>query len=307
MRNKSYFIVLLVLLSLNVFAQSDTTYWQKSFSGGINFNQATFNNWSGGGVNSLALGAIVNARALYQKEKWSWDNIAGLQLGYVNQEGKNRKAADQMLLNTIVGYKIGKKWDAFMSATFNSFFMPGYRYDKPFRDGTTREASGEAFKVSQFLAPGQLTLAWGVAYKPNDWFSLRLSPFAPRFTFLTTDKVRFQENADSLIRGSQYTTYGVEAGKKVYTELLAFQLQASLNKNLSDNVSIKAEYFMYDNYQKIGSIDNRLNLLLAAKLTKLLSATFGLNLVYDDDFSGKLQVQQTLGIGFLYNASTFKK
>ena len=103
----------------------DTSYWQRSFSGGINFNQASFSNWTGGGVNSVALGAIVAARALYEKDKWSWDNTADLQLGFVTQAGTTRKAADQIFLNSVVGRKISAKWDLFGSGTFTSFFTPG--------------------------------------------------------------------------------------------------------------------------------------------------------------------------------------
>jgi len=130
----------------------DTSYWQRSFSGGININQASFSNWSGGGVNSMAVGGIIAARTLYEKGKTSWDNTADLQLGYVSQIGTTRKAADQIILISVLGQKIAPKWDMFVSGTFNTFFAPGYRYDKLPSDQTR-------LLVSNFFAPAQLTLS----------------------------------------------------------------------------------------------------------------------------------------------------
>ena len=282
-------------VSLIAVSQADTSYWQRSFSGGINFNQASFNNWNGGGVNSLALGAAINTRALYEKDKWSWDNTADLQLGFVKQQNSGtRKAADQIFLNSVAGHKIARHWDLFLSGTFQTYFANGYLYGGKKTDGTDS-------LISSFMAPGQLTFAWGLAYKPNDWFSLRFSPFAPRFTFVLNDQVR------PLLNGQRQKAYGVDAGKTVRAEWLAFQLQAALNKNLTENVSLKAGYLMYISYENIGKIDHRLDVALAAKLTKYISFQAGLILLYNQDYNTNVQIQQTLGLGLLYNATTFKK
>ncbi|MBC3786105.1 DUF3078 domain-containing protein [Spirosoma utsteinense] len=284
-----------------VSVKPDTSYWQRSFSGGVNFNQASFSNWTGGGVNSVALGAVVAARALYTKANWSWDNTADLQLGFVTQNGLTRKAADQIMLNSVAGYKISPKIDWFGSATFSSFFATGYRY--------SGLATGQSsFKVSNFLAPGQLTLAWGVAYKPSDWFALRLSPFAPRFTFLSDQGVRFSENAAGIpVRNPNAIAYGVAPGKSIRTEWLAFQLQASLIRNLSENVNINARYLMYANYKTLDAIDHRIDLILTAKVNRYLSTTFGVIALFDKDFIDVWQLQQTLAIGLVYNVSSFRK
>lgn len=143
--------------------RTDTTHWQKSFTGGINFNQASFSNWAGGGINSLALGSAVAARALYVKGRKSWDNTADLQLGYVTQAGTTRKAADQIFLNSVYGYAIGPKTDLFVSGTFNTFFAPGYRYDKISADQIR-------LRIANFFAPAQLALAWGWPANPPSGF-----------------------------------------------------------------------------------------------------------------------------------------
>lgn len=279
----------------------DTTYWQKSFSGGVNFNQASFSNWVGGGVNSTALGLVVSSRALYEKGKTSWDNTGDFQLGYINQRGTSRKAADQLFINSVLGQKVAPKWDIFMSGTFNTFFAPGYQYDK-------LPATTSRQRISGFLAPAQLTLAWGAAYRPNDWFSLRVSPFAPRLTFVTDDAVRVSKGADGITRPDlRAKAFGVEAGKSVRTEWLALQLQAALNKNVTDNININARYQMFANYQTLDAVDHRIDLIATAKINKYLSTTLGVIALFDKDFSKDWQFQQTLAIGLLYNTTTFRK
>ncbi|WP_019988980.1 DUF3078 domain-containing protein [Rudanella lutea] len=281
--------------------KKDTTYWQRSFSGGANFNQASFSNWTGGGINSVALGLVISTRALYEKGRTSWDNTGDFQLGYVNQRGLSRKAADQLFLNSVLGQKIAPKWDMFASGTFNTFFAPGYQYDKLPANRTRQQISG-------FFAPAQLTFAWGVAYRPNDWFSLRLSPFAPRFTFVADDAVRVRAGADGIVRPDPTATaFGVVAGKSVRTEWLALQLQAALNKNITDNININARYQTYANYQTLDAIDHRLDLTVAAKINKYLSTTLGVIALFDKDFSENWQLQQTLAIGLSYNVTTFRK
>ena len=212
------FLLSFALSGISSFAQvvdtirTDTTYWQKSFNGGVNFNQASFSNWAGGGINSLALGSAVAVRALYVQGRASWDNTADLQLGYVTQAGITRKAADQLFLNSVYGYAIGPKTDLFVSGTFNTFFAPGYRYDKI-------SADQARLRIANFFAPAQFALAWGVAYKPTEWFSVRVSPFAPRFTFVTDESVRVRQLANgNFVADRTQKAYGVEPGKTVRME-----------------------------------------------------------------------------------------
>ncbi|UHG90872.1 DUF3078 domain-containing protein [Spirosoma oryzicola] len=284
-----------------VAVKPDTSYWQKSFSGGINFNQASFSNWSGGGVNSVSLGAVVAARAFYEKEKMSWDNTADLQLGYVTQVGTTRKAADQLILISVLGRKIAPKWDLFVSGTFNTFFAPGYRYDK-------LPADQPRLKVSNFFAPAQLTFGVGVAYRPNDWFSLRMSPVAPRFTFVSDDAVRVRELSDgTFVADPTQVAYGVQPGRKMRTEWLAFQLQTVINRNLTQNIALNARYQLFTVYENLRNVNHRLDLLLTAKVSRYLNTTFGLIALYNKDFSSSLQIQQTLAIGLVYNISSFRQ
>ena len=87
---------------------------------------------------------------------------------------------------------------------------------------------------SNFLAPGRLTLAAGLDWKPNDMFSLFFSPAAGKMTFVTD-------------KGVDETTYGLQANTIVRTEFGAF-LKAEFKKEIMKNIKFKTSLIMFNNY-----------------------------------------------------------
>ncbi|WPP53223.1 DUF3078 domain-containing protein [Catalinimonas niigatensis] len=297
---KKYMMGILVvcLLPLMLKAQVLTTVapadtlWKKSFSFGINFNQASFSgNWFGGGVNSIALSSLLNAQARYKKDKWSWDNQADFLYGVINNNGQGyRKSQDRIYLDSKVGYDISEFWNAFFSANFLTQFAPGYRYvDLP-------TGGEDALKISDFLAPGFLTFSIGFEYVPNDNFSLRLSPFSPRFTFVT--------DTELYLNTENNTNYGVEIGETLRTEWLAAQIVAEWNKNITETISLQTRYMLFANYENLNfeEIDHRLDVMLNAKLTNYINLSLSGIMIYDYDQVDEIQVSQLLGIGILFQA-----
>lgn len=268
--------------------KADTTYWLKSIEGTFALNQASFSgNWTGGGVNSIAFTTGIFARANYAKERWSWDNTMDLFYGVVkNQDEDGRKSNDRILIDSKVGLKAGDKWNYFVSMTFSSQFAPGYEF----------EDTGRTL-ISKFANPAYLTAALGMEYKPNEEFSLRLSPFSPRFTFVT-DKDLYLNVPDN---------YGVPIGETVRHEWLAMSLLADWNKQLSENINLKARYGLFANYETLAwdTIDHRLDVVLSAKVSNLVSVTLTLMSLYDLDQDEKIQFSQGLGIGLVYKRGNF--
>jgi hypothetical protein len=274
---------------------SDTTYWRRSFNTGLSINQAAFSsNWSAGGINSIGLNALLNLRADYRKDRHSWDNQVDFLYGFVNNAGQGyRKTNDRLFLDTKYGYALSSKWDMFTSVSFLSQFAPGYRYDTD-AGGVETEV-----RISSFMTPGFLTLAWGFEYKPADFFRLRLSPVAPRLTFA------FDEDALANVP----TRYGVDPGKNIRTEWLAAQIMADFNKDLNENINLKWRYIMFAGFDNFSfeTIDHRLDALLTAKLIKYLDVKLNLILLYDKDQAEGIQVSQSLGIGLAYSIQNYKE
>ena len=270
--------------------QSDTTYWRKSLSAGANLNQAAFSeNWKAGGVNSIAFGVFLNGKANYKREKISWDNELQLQYGIVkNGDEDLRKSVDNIFLDSKYGYAISSNWNLFLSANFISQFAKGYNYDI--------DDDGTDVLISNFMAPGFLTFGLGFEYKPVEYFSVRISPFAPRFTFLKDDEVGENER------------YGVPVGDDVRTEWLAALVQADLEKEIATNLNLKVSYQGFANYEDFSfkTIDHRLLAILSAKVNNFLSVNLTGNLLYDRDQDVDIQYSQALALGIFFKMQNYE-
>lgn len=291
------FFSLLLLCTHASFAQldslalpvNDTTYWRNSFSGGANVNQASFSdNWKSGGENSIALGLFMNGKFNYLKDKISWDNEIQLKYGLLKNAGQDfRKSQDLIYLDSKYGYKISTNWNGFLSGNFITQFAPGYAY--------ADEEGEEDVLISNWMAPAYLTFALGFEYKPEPWFSLRLSPFAPKFTFLNNEEVGLVER------------YGVPEGENLRTEWLAAMIQAELAKDIATNLNLKVTYIGYANYETLSfkRLDHRLNTTLTAKVNRFISMTLTGGLLYDYDQDPGVQFSQGLALGVLFNVQNF--
>ncbi|GAB2609992.1 DUF3078 domain-containing protein [Belliella aquatica] len=276
--------------SLNQSIQKDTTYWNSEFSVGLNFNQAAFSgNWKAGGVNSIAFGSIAAGKANYAKGKLSWDNQLELMYGIVKNEGQQvRKSNDRIFLDSKLGYKAGGNWSYFGSLNFMTQFTDGFEYGP----------DDQRTVISGFFSPAFLTSGFGMEYKPNKEFALRIAPISPRFTFVTDPNII--QNVPS--------NYGVPEGQTVRTEWLAFQLFATYDKDISENLSMKSRYQMFANYETLAfnTIDHRLDITLIAKITRFVDVTFTSINVYDLDMDPGIQYSQALALGILYKVSNKK-
>jgi hypothetical protein len=145
-------------------------------------------------------------------------------------------------------------------------------------------------------------------YKPGNNFSLFLSPATVRFLFVR-DKALSAAGA-----------FGVDPGETVRTEAGAY-LKASYKKDVNPNVNLQTSLDLFSNYlDKPQNIDVNGQLLLAVKVSKFISASLSLQVLYDDntklvfykrdgvtvDHVGPgTQFKEVIGIGFAYKFSRY--
>lgn len=254
------------------------------------FNQAALSNWSAGGEeSSLSLSTSLYAYAFYKKDRHSWDNTINLAFGGLSTTSQGtRKSDDRIDILSKYGYELKKSW--YLSTLFNarSQFAPGYAYPK----------DAPPVLVSDFLSPAYILLGEGVNYKPNDNFSIFLSPATVRWVIV---------NNDSLANAG---AFGVDSGSHVKTEFGAYA-SVSYAKKFSETATYIGRIDFFSNYlHDPQNIDINMTNLLSVKVAKLLSMTLAVNLVYDNDISTvnadgtvggpKLQLQEIFGIGLAY-------
>jgi hypothetical protein len=261
--------------------------WKTGGMLNINFNQAALSNWSAGGdKSSLALTSYLNAYAFYKKDRNSWDNTLDLAFGIVSTTslGK-RKSDDRIDFLSKYGYEMVKNW--YLSALFNvrTQFAKGFAY----RDNKDK------ILTSDFFAPAYVLLSPGVNYKPNDNFSVFVSPITARWVIV---------NNDSL---ASVGAFGVDSGKHVKFEVGAYA-SIGYTAKIGANSQFTTRLDLFSNYRhNPQNVDIYWTNLLTVKISKILAMTFTVNMIYDDDVKtvkddgtaggAALQLQEVMGIG----------
>ena len=277
-----------------IVVNAKVNYWKTRTAVGINFSQAAFsNNWTGGGVNSVALGGLVNYKAEYSKENYSYVSELILEYGKVRNKGQlQKKTRDRIFWDNKAAIQLSKNWYFFGSINFESQFDQGFKY---YNDaaGVERE-----ILTSKFMSPGYLTESMGFEYKPNKYFSTRIGTGTAKQTFVLAPNELFITPPDSVNRSE--SNYGVPKGKKFRNEL-AFQVVSNFEKEIFPNTVLKARYQMFIPYDRaLSNIDHRLDITLTSKLNRLMNVSLNGVGLLDKDTDPKIQANQTLALGVMF-------
>jgi hypothetical protein len=267
-------------------ADDSARTWKKGGVIGFNLAQASLNNWAAGGDEfSLSINSALNLFAFYKKGRSGWDNTFDFNLGYIKTTSLGqRKNDDRVDLLSKYGYAISENWNAAGIFNFRSQFFKGFVYE-----------NNNRFLSSAFLSPAYVLMGAGLDFKPNEHFSVFISPATVRLTILRHDSL------------SAKGLYGVDSFSHHRWEFGAF-LSAGFIKDLNKIVSYKGRLDLFSNYgHNPEKVDVLMNNLFAAKIAKWLNATWSVDLVYDDDVrlfgpnknEAAIQVKSLVGLGVL--------
>lgn len=299
MKNLTVIIVVLFITMGNSFGQdtiTDEGNWEFSGFFQQNLNQVSFTNWAAGGENSFSSTSNARIDANFTERKISWENYLDMSYGIVKLENSpTRKNTDKIDLFSKFGRKINEK--LLYSAIFNfqSQFDKGYNPSEP----------NEV--VSRFMAPGYLTIALGLDYKPTDYLSLLFSPATGKFTFVMDDMLAAQG------------AYGVKEDENLNSEFGAL-LRLEFEKEVITNVNVNSRIILFNNYTD-SDVSNRKNtdvdwvMGINMPVNKFITATVGFHLLYDHDVkierdttdNGEpivgpaTQFKQQFGLGVVYD------
>src|SRR5690606_34546807 len=139
--------------------------------------------------------------------------------------------------------------------------------------------------LTNFMAPGYLTESFGLEYKRDKTFSLRIGTGTARQTFILDKRLQPTEATGP--------KFGVQPGRKFQNDL-AFQITKKLDTKLNDNMSLKSRYNLFANYKELSDPSHKLDATLTTRVTKLISVTLKGELIYDSDLDDKVQTSQTM-------------
>ncbi len=283
----------------NIRKDNDTsTNWNWKKGGMMSFNlaQGSLNNWASGGDNfSLTVNGYFNYYVLYKKDRHYWDNNLDIYLGYIQSTSVgSRKNDDRIDILSKYGYKMDSvgKWYLTGLVNLRSQFFDGYNYKNNIGDFT-----------STFLSPAYIILSAGFDYKPDNKLSIFLSPLTSRWVLVLNKTL------------SDKGQYGVPKGSKSFNEIGAFAT-VNYNQVIAKNIYYKGRVDLFSNYKdKPQNVDLFMTNIFSFKINKYFSATYALDLIYDDNVrlfgatkdAPGLQSKSLIGIGYLKQINVKKR
>ncbi len=248
--------------------------WSLGWIGTLNGSQATYRNWSQGGVNTVAVTGGTRFTAKYTQDRFVLDHSTSLKYGRARLNGNvGRKTDDEIRIRNQASRK-------FNNPHFS--FIGQLNFDTQFYEGYDRSYSNI---ISKFMAPAYITETVGLAYTPdktvqvNAGLSLKQTIVAD--TLLSP---RYGLKDGSTFRNEGGVSFGVRVSKQVMT-----------------NVSYSGSADTFTNLLRpVSSTVFKMNNDIVGKINSYLTTNFQYAVIFDDNVTKKLQVKQVLSVGFSY-------
>lgn len=310
------FLLLLMAVGLTAMlnAQNADTLkpWKFGGIGSLMFNQAGFSNWSPGGENSFSGTAFVKLTAGYKKNNFSVDNELNMKYGLMKNASESMKKNEDLIeLISQFNHKFSKNWSASGLINFATQFANGYNYPN---DSTI---------ISKFMAPGYLTLAPGIMYKPAECFSILFAPISMK-TIFVMDQDLADAGAFGVNKADTTDAGGIIEGTGKNTKIkMGTFVEINFKKEIKTDLNIESKMNIFYNFlndenipNSTPKIDFNWKNLINYKFNKWFSANLFVHFAYMPgdlllitDENGepkavpndKLQVMETFGLGLSYN------
>lgn len=326
----SFFALCLAATLFAQEAEQTPSPWSCTGVVGLNASATGLVNWAAGGNNNVNGVAFGKVRLLYNENNLSWETNLNLEYGlsYIDQKNDPfQKSSDVIDFKTKFGWQFHKAWYLTAAAGFQSQFAYGRAYD-----GT--EADDPI--ISKFLSPSYTDISVGIDWKPNNIFSLYLSPIAGKITTAYVgDAV---EKANPGLREQMQEKYGTwayvkDSDEKKYTNCkaeLGLNFKGSINYTYKDLKIIttlglftpyawdktevldaEGKFAGYrDNNRRFGNFDVDWDAAISYQFLKCLNVTLSTSLKYyngvkiadkDGISAERVQFKGILGLGVGYS------
>lgn len=276
--------------------------WHWGGAGSLNISQVSLNNWAPGGQSSLSLLGIGNLYVHHRAEQHTFDAAADLVYGLLKAgKSKMRKSDDRFEVNARYARQYSNKWSWAAQINIKTQLTP------------TKSTEIRDSLVSRFFAPAYILTSVGWEYKPDEQFSLFLSPITGKFTVV--DNQKLADAGAFGVQGARLDTAGrrIRGTGHLFRAEAGAYLNARFKKQVFQNITYQTRLELFSNYfHNPQNIDVNWTNLVDFKVNKFVSANVATILIYDDDTpvpigdgtSGKkgrrIQFKETLGIGLTY-------
>jgi len=240
----------------------------------LNGTQASFRNWSQGGVNNIAASSTARFEVEYKQGRHIMTSASNLKYGKARIEGKEyRKTDDEIRIRNQYRYLLDDpRFSLIAQLNFSTQFDKGF--DKNYVN-----------VISNFMAPGYLVETVGFAYNPNAGLQFDMG-------------ISLKQTI--VIDSTLSSVYNLKPGNTVMNEG-GISLGMKIERDIATNVNLSSQIETFTNYVRpVNSTTIRFTNEIVGKINSYLSANLQLAMVYDDNITKELQVKQVISIGFNY-------
>lgn len=252
--------------------------WKPSWSGNLYGTQASYRNWSKGGVNSISVTGVSTFTLLYGSGPFQYGSRFSTRYGRSKVDDRgSRKTDDRITFRNRFVYKLEGtrgKLQLFGNLQFETQFDEGFKYASSDLDPDTL--------ISSWLSPARFSENAGLAYTPNSKMVIEIG-LGLKQTFVK--------------RGSLATSYGLGEGD-TYRNEGGFTIAIAYEDGLMENLTYAGSLETFTNVaESIKSTDVMFTNRFVGRINSYLNMTFQFDVMYDDDFSKELQISQILSAG----------
>lgn len=275
---RSIIILLFLLLSFSIYAQTDSTKtsnWTLKGIVGFNLNQTSFTNWAKGGDNAFAFSLVGDFNADYESNGWKLTNYLKLNWGRSKIGVDQTKVTDnEFVLEDLLSKNVGWLFKPYFSNTIRTQLVAGYDYDVE-----------PAVEVAAFFDPGYITQELGLLYDTPEWFQTRLGL---GFKHSITNK--FNDASDDP-ETKDIETYKFDAGIQSVTEI---------SVGIVENVVYNSKLSLFGRFKDFTWWDVYWDNKFVAKINSFMNVNIDVSVVYNKDESIDTQVKEAFQLGFSY-------
>ncbi len=251
--------------------------WDTIWMAGLNGSQAAYNNWSQGGASSVSGTGSSVFTLLNRKGERGYGFRVNLKYGQSYNNGQGIRKTDDVLSirNRVTkSFKDEKKLAVYVSTWFQTQFDEGYNYNAGVGESDSL--------ISDFLSPAYITESMGLAYTPDDFFTMEVGIGLKQTIIKNGDlSVNYGLNPGEHFVSEGGVSTGLNYKKEIFTNIYytaSFETFTNLLNGLK-----KTDIYWYNE--------------LHGEINKVVSATFQFELRYDNDFSSQFQMKEVLSAG----------
>ncbi len=256
----------------------DQVDWGQTWVLNLNGSQASYDNWSEGGVNTISGTFSTVYTKLYRQDRTSFGFRVNLRYGQSRIDGDTRKSDDLISIRSRVTYDLsdGSPVAAYGAVQFKTQFAEGYNYGAG--------PLGEDILISNFMAPGYFIEGAGIEYNASEHLQMAAG-LALKQTFVNDDDLLPVYNMDDNLRS--------EGGLST-----SFTYQNTIAENIQYSSSLET----FTNFLiPVNETDVNWSNEIIGQINSVVSASFQFELRYDNDFSSEVQLKQVLSAGISVN------